>query len=522
MDFPLLIGIFPQVLLDGLVLGFMYALIALGYTMVYGVLEFINFAHSEIFVVGAFVGVEILLTLQAARLLAGAHPAHLGHRRVLLPPGRREARREHLAERLQPRLPDDGHAQHPVQLHRDHRCLGEVPRGHRALAPHAVGPPRPGHPHQDRQGHPRRGRGPGDGQPHGDQCQPDDLPDLPHRRRHGRGGRRALRRPVQPDQPVHGLHPRPEGLHRRGARRHRQYSRGHAGRARPRAPGGVRGLVPVAPHGRGLRRRVQGHLRLLHPHPDPHLPAQGSPRRGRQGARVITSLLSRPVLVKILMIALLGVTAYAVSHFPRSIVAFMLFQTSILLLYFASMPAWLKGLLTAGTLGVLMPVVGSIYGYGVSVAIQAGIFVALALGLNIVVGLAGLLDLGYVAFFAVGAYTWAIFGSPHANIMFGGGFPLAPGWFYAFLLVGLLLGAGTGVLLGLPVLRLRGDYLAIVTLGFGEGIRALANTLDKPVNITNGPKGITPISRPPVPFDVPYAEAFYFLVLLILVVVGVG
>src|SRR5215468_8371409 len=65
MDFELLIGIFPQVFLDGLILGFMYALIALGYTMVYGVLEFINFAHSEIFVVGAFVGVEILLTLKA-------------------------------------------------------------------------------------------------------------------------------------------------------------------------------------------------------------------------------------------------------------------------------------------------------------------------------------------------------------------------------------------------------------------------------------------------------------------------
>jgi branched-chain amino acid transport system permease protein len=64
MDFQLLIGIFPQVLLDGILLGFMYALIALGYTMVYGVLEFINFAHSEIFVTGAFVGVEILLALQ--------------------------------------------------------------------------------------------------------------------------------------------------------------------------------------------------------------------------------------------------------------------------------------------------------------------------------------------------------------------------------------------------------------------------------------------------------------------------
>src|SRR5438477_372285 len=69
MDFELLVGIFPQVLLDGLLLGFMYALIALGYTMVYGVLEFINFAHSEIFIVGAFVGVEILLSLKGAGLL---------------------------------------------------------------------------------------------------------------------------------------------------------------------------------------------------------------------------------------------------------------------------------------------------------------------------------------------------------------------------------------------------------------------------------------------------------------------
>ena len=69
MDFQLLIGIFPQVLIDGIVLGFMYALIALGYTMVYGVLEFINFAHSEIFIVGAFVGVEILLGLKSAGLL---------------------------------------------------------------------------------------------------------------------------------------------------------------------------------------------------------------------------------------------------------------------------------------------------------------------------------------------------------------------------------------------------------------------------------------------------------------------
>jgi branched-chain amino acid transport system permease protein len=74
MDFELLVGIFPQVLLDGLILGFMYALIALGYTMVYGVLEFINFAHSEIFVVGAFVGVEVLLTFKAMGLLEVLSP----------------------------------------------------------------------------------------------------------------------------------------------------------------------------------------------------------------------------------------------------------------------------------------------------------------------------------------------------------------------------------------------------------------------------------------------------------------
>ena len=71
MDFELLVRIFPEVLLDGIILGFMYALIALGYTMVYGVLEFINFAHSEIFIAGAFVGVEILLGLQSRGLLDG-------------------------------------------------------------------------------------------------------------------------------------------------------------------------------------------------------------------------------------------------------------------------------------------------------------------------------------------------------------------------------------------------------------------------------------------------------------------
>ncbi len=243
----------------------------------------------------------------------------------------------------------------------------------------------------------------------------------------------------------------------------------------------------------------------------------------------LIQLLDRPAPATVLVAALLAATAYGVAHFPRSVVVFMLFQASILLLYFARMPGWLKALLTAGTLGVLMPVLGSINGYYLEVAIQVGIFVALALGLNIVVGLAGLLDLGYVAFFAVGAYCWAIFGSPQANLIFGGTtFPLPSGWFFVFLLVGVAVVAVTGILLGLPVLRLHGDYLAIVTLGFGEVIRVLANNLDKPINLTNGPKGITPISRPPIFFapllealgievnpNVVYPLYLYFLVLLI-------
>ncbi|KAB2840824.1 MAG: branched-chain amino acid ABC transporter permease, partial [Burkholderiales bacterium] len=130
------------------------------------------------------------------------------------------------------------------------------------------------------------------------------------------------------------------------------------------------------------------------------------------------------------------------------------------------------------------------------VVTQVGIFAALALGLNVVVGFAGLLDLGFVAFFAVGAYTWAIFGSGQANQFTSGGFPLPADLFFVFLFLGVIVAALAGVLLGLPVLRLRGDYLAIVTLGFGEVIRVLANNLDKPVNLTNGPQGITSIGQP--------------------------
>src|SRR5207302_9306181 len=280
----------------------------------------------------------------------------------------------------------------------------------------------------------------------------------------------AVWRPVRPHQSVHGLHSGTQSVHGGGAGRHRQYSGRDGGRPRTGPAGGLRRLVPVAAHRRRLRGGVQGHLRVLGPHPDPDLPAQGPARRSRAGARVIHAAAS---------IALLIVSGAMVAVFPRSILAFLVFQGSLVAIYVVRLPVWLRALLLGTALLVMMPVIGAWNGYYLEVATQVGIFVALALGLNIVVGLAGLLDLGYVAFFAVGAYTWAIFGSPQANLIFGGGaFPLAPGWFYPFLLVGLLVAAGTGLLLGLPVLRLHGDYLAIVTLGFGEVIRVLANNLD--------------------------------------------
>lgn len=110
------------------------------------------------------------------------------------------------------------------------------------------------------------------------------------------------------------------------------------------------------------------------------------------------------------------------------------------------------------------------------------LYVFLALGLNIVVGFAGLLDLGYIAFYAVGAYTWALLASPH----FGLHLP-----FWVILPIGAALACIAGVLLGSPTLKLRGDYLAIVTLGFGEIVRIFMNNLNAPINITNGPQGIT-------------------------------
>ncbi|TAM05539.1 MAG: ABC transporter ATP-binding protein [Paraburkholderia sp.] len=136
--------------------------------------------------------------------------------------------------------------------------------------------------------------------------------------------------------------------------------------------------------------------------------------------------------------------------------------------------------------------------YWVRVLDFAMLYVMLALGLNVVVGFAGLLDLGYIAFYAVGAYTAALLTSPHLTSQFewiANMFPAGlhtPYWIVVP--AAMALAALFGVLLGAPTLRLRGDYLAIVTLGFGEIVRIFMNNLDRPVNITNGPQGITGVS----------------------------
>ncbi|GAB4397349.1 MAG: branched-chain amino acid ABC transporter permease [Rhodoferax sp.] len=153
-------------------------------------------------------------------------------------------------------------------------------------------------------------------------------------------------------------------------------------------------------------------------------------------------------------------------------------------------------LFVAAALGLLiLPFV--LQGFGnawVRIADMALLYVLLAVGLNIVVGYAGLLDLGYVAFFAIGAYMYGLLASPHLTENFPAIAALFPDGLHMPIWIVIPVGAGLaalfGVLLGAPTLRLRGDYLAIVTLGFGEIIRVFMNNLDHPVNITNGPKGI--------------------------------
>jgi ABC-type branched-subunit amino acid transport system permease subunit len=154
---------------------------------------------------------------------------------------------------------------------------------------------------------------------------------------------------------------------------------------------------------------------------------------------------------------------------------------------------------------------------------NAGVFVMLALGLNLVVGVAGLLDLGYAAFFAIGAYTYAYVASPFGNSILGIdivntlGVDVGGLLFWPMLLVGALVAATFGILLGAPTLRLRGDYLAIVTLGFGEIVPIVFLNSDA---VTNGTNGIGGLLRPALPFMGSFSAINpwpYYLTMLVLV-----
>ncbi len=202
--------------------------------------------------------------------------------------------------------------------------------------------------------------------------------------------------------------------------------------------------------------------------------------------------------IAIQALALFGKTSPAV----RARVLSMVGGRTRLASWLDSRPAWFK---TTIPLALLAAVALSGLGmspYTLDVATNAGIYVLLALGLNIVVGMAGLLVLGYIAFSAVGAYTYAILNTQmHLS-------------FWLALPIGGTLAACFGLLLGLPTLRLRGDYLAIVTLGFGEITRITLNNWN---SVTNGPNGILGIA-PPSLFGFPFSQPkHYFYLVLVLV-----
>ncbi|UBV41712.1 branched-chain amino acid ABC transporter permease [Deinococcus taeanensis] len=279
-----------------------------------------------------------------------------------------------------------------------------------------------------------------------------------------------------------------------------------------------------------------------------------------------------------------------------------LFLANILFAHLWRAAPWAKALVGIGSLLFVLPMAGREDTSLLDLSIQIMIFAALALGLNIVVGLAGLLDLGYVAFFAVGAYAWGIFASPRfgevlryygenpgatnagtlamgivltlvtvaslvvisrhnrrraptpatawsfrlASVGLVAGVILTirsilvllstradslangidPGFFWLFLALSIFAAAVVGVLIGLPVLKLKGDYLAIITLGLGEVIRVLANNL---ALYSAGSQGITPIKSASVPWFDAMAGAlgftedqYYLLFLYALVLVMIG
>lgn len=241
-------------------------------------------------------------------------------------------------------------------------------------------------------------------------------------------------------------------------------------------------------------------------------------------ANIIKNIQTNRVAQIILFFAYVLVTTAALAFSQKSVIAFLLLLLSLLLLYYMNLGNKMKWIIALLILVIVLPVSasqGPSYQAYMEVATMVGIYVCMALGLNIVVGLAGLLDLGFVAFFAVGAYTYGIFATAQANnFMPFGTYPLSGNSFWFFIIIGLFVAALFGVLLGIPVLRVKGDYLAIVTLGFGEIIRIVFNNLDKPVNITNGAMGLPSIQQPEL-FGITLSQPnqFYYIVLVMFIIV---
>jgi branched-chain amino acid transport system permease protein len=196
--------------------------------------------------------------------------------------------------------------------------------------------------------------------------------------------------------------------------------------------------------------------------------------------------------------------------------------------------AWMATAVVAVVLIALPFAAGAFGNAWVRALAFAALYILLALGLNIVVGFAGLLDLGYVAFYAVGAYMYALLASPHLANNFPWIAQTFPTGLHSSIWMVIPLGAALaaffGLILGAPVLKLRGDYLAIVTLGFGEIIRIFLNNLNAPINFTNGPQGITlidPVRIAGVNFgrtqdlfglQIPSVHMYYYLFLLLTVI----
>ncbi len=180
--------------------------------------------------------------------------------------------------------------------------------------------------------------------------------------------------------------------------------------------------------------------------------------------------------------------------------------------FFSRVPRWVYVLVALG-MAVSVPLfeqAGVIETLWLRVGIRSLVYVMLAMGLNVVMGETGLLNLGYVAFFAVGSYTTAILSSPRLGHHYD---------FWVLIVLSTVFAMAAGLLVGLPTLRLRGDYLAIVTLAFGEITRITFNNWE---SVTNGPGGIPQIFRPQIfGMNIDKPSEFYYLVLIFVVIVAI-